>query len=738
MIRYKYFIQGIVQGVGFRPFIYKLATELQLNGYVLNNTKGVELELEGDVKNIEIFDERFLDELPPLAHVDNFEKHPVKLQNTIGFEIIQTLQNDTKTALVSPDIKICEECIEDIETKEKYLDYFATNCTNCGPRYSIIKTIPYDRNNTSMETFVMCSSCQKEYTNPLNRRYHAQPISCNSCGPTLSLYDNGSVFKTDNIYESVSKLIKKGEILAIKGVGGFHIVCDATNDKALIQLREHKKRPQKPFALMCKNIQQINSFAYIQVKEKQLLTSKEAPIVVLDKKQTKKISDLVAPKIKKIGCFLPTTALHHLLFKYLDAPIVATSANLSGEPIITSKKQIQKKLPFIKYILDFNREIINAIDDSLVQVINNQTSMLRLARGYAPKVLKLPFKTDKKILAVGANSKSTISITFEDKLIISPYIGDTNSIVSFEYFMRTIETFKRFYDFEPDMIVHDLHPNYETTKWAKNQNKPLIALQHHLAHIYALKAEYNLQDTPYLGFSFDGTGYGEDKTLWGGEVFINDKREYSFKPIKLLGGTQAIKEPRRVALAMLFEYFDLEQLSKKEFPTLKAFTDSELKLLYQSYEKNINAPQTSSVGRLFDALCSFGDILQTLSYEGESGLLVESFYSKEITDTFKYTIIDKQIDIKIIDHLILNPRSSKEELSSMLINTLSRIILDISQTQNLPVLLTGGVFQNKTLLEKVTKGLESIEAKHYFHLSVPSNDSGISVGQIYKALLDIQ
>ncbi len=734
MIRYEYNIQGIVQGVGFRPFIYKLATELHLRGFVLNNSAGVQIELEGKVQDIELFDERFIDELPPLAHIDNFEKHPINLQNSTAFEIIQTNSNSSKTTLVSPDVKVCNQCLEDIKKEGKYKNYFATNCTNCGPRYSIIKTIPYDRINTSMSDFTMCESCKKEYEDPLNRRYHAQPISCNSCGPQITLYQKSTKIPTDNIYKKTAKLITEGNILAIKGIGGFHIICDASNDKVIQKLREYKNRPAKPFAIMCKNIEQIKSLAEVSKKEAQLLSSREAPIVVLDKKDTNIISKSVAPNLNKIGCFLPYTPLHYLLFEHLKNPIIATSANLGGEPIIITKEDIEQKLPFIEYIVDFNRDIINATDDSLLQVVNNKTSILRLARGYTPKVFKLPFHLNKKLLAVGANAKSTIALAFEDTIILSPYIGDLDSLKAFEYFERTVQTFKRFYEFEPDIIIHDLHPNYETTKWAQNQEKQLIGVQHHLAHIYAVKSEYNLQNKEYIGFSFDGTGYGKDGTLWGGEIFINDERRYHFKPIKLLGGTKAIKEPRRIALAILFDNFGLEEILNLDIPIVKAFKTDEIKLLHQSYQKNINCFETSSVGRLFDAIASFGDVSQIISYEGESGLLLENIYDKNCDKQFAYSIKDGVIDIDILAHLFNNTIDAVE-LSSMLINTLHDIILNINSKHSLDIILTGGVFQNKTLLEKVCRSLDKEDKKYYTATTVPTNDSGIALGQIYKTAL---
>lgn len=736
MVRYKYKIKGVVQGVGFRPFIYKLANQFNLTGNVSNDSDGVNLELQGSAKDIELFDEEFLESLPPLAHIDSFEKHPVSTKDETNFSIIQTNNSNSKTTLVSPDIKVCNDCLEDIKHKEKYHNYFNTNCTNCGPRYSIIKTLPYDRVNTSMSDFTLCESCQKEYEDPQNRRYHAQPISCKKCGPKLTLTIKNEVvnYKEDKIFSQTANLIKEGEIGAIKGMGGFHIVCDATNDETIEKLRTYKNRPAKPFAIMCKDLEQIQAIGDIKDKEEKLLISKEAPIVVLDKLQNSTISNLIAPQIKKIGCFLPYTPIHYLLFEHLDTPIVATSANMGGEPIIISKEEIERKLHFIDFIVDFNRDIINAIDDSVVQVIDDKMQTLRLSRGYAPKVIKLPFKIDKKILCVGANNKSSITIAFEDTLILSAHIGDLDNIKAFEYFTRTIETLKRFYDFTPDIIVHDLHPSYETTKWAKQQNIKLISVQHHLAHIYSVKAEHNLQKREYIGFSFDGTGYGLDETLWGGEVFINDKRAYHFKPMKLLGGEKAIKEPRRVALSLLFENYTLEDIIKMNLPVVQSFSQIELNLLYQSYEKNLNSFDTTSVGRLFDAVASFCDLSQILSYEGESGLLLESYYDETITTTFEWSISNDIIDIKIVEFILHNSYDIKL-LSSMLINTLSKIIIELSCQHSFDVILSGGVFQNKTLLQKVLVDLKANNKKYFINEKTPPNDGGVSLGQIYYTIM---
>jgi hydrogenase maturation protein HypF len=421
---------------------------------------------------------------------------------------------------------------------------------------------------------------------------------------------------------------------------------------------------------------------------------------------------------------LPYTAFYHLLFNHLEKPIIATSANLGGEPIITTKEDIENKLPFIDFVVDYDRDIVNAIDDSVVQIVNNDILTMRLSRGYAPKEIKLPFKIDKKILALGANQKSSIALAFEDKIILSPYIGDLDNIKSIDFLLRTIDTFKRFYDFEPDIIICDKHNGYESTKLANTFNKPVVQVQHHLAHLYSVKAQHNLSGD-FVSFIFDGTGLGDDGTLWGGEVFVNDKRKYYFKPIKLLGGEKAIKEPKRVALSLLFEKYILDDLLQLDLPTIKAFSKSEIKTLYTLWQKDLNCIASSSVGRLFDAVASFSGVCQIQTYEGEAGLLTEQ--NLKIIDVgFKYIITDGIIDIKF-DFF-------DENIISKFYVTLVNIIVDISLKEKLPVILSGGVWQNKTLLELVCKTLDKQSVKYYYNTTIPINDSNISLGQLYQYL----
>jgi len=731
-------VKGIVQGVGFRPFVYNLCKKLKINGWVNNDDEGVNIALEANEFLIEEFIKQLKTYSPPLAVIDSLEILDKEFENFNDFQIIESKNNSNKTTIISPDISICQDCIDDINDENNFrYNYALTNCTNCGPRYSIIKTVPYDRINTSMEKFTLCPLCQEEYTNPTNRRYHAQPVCCEKCGPKLELFnkENKKIQKDIEAIKKIATLINNGEIVAIKGLGGFHLVCDATNDKVVEELRLRKNRPTKPYAVMFKNIEQVYDYALFNEFEKDIITSKEKPITLVKKKQNTNLSSLIAPNISKIGVFLPYTPLHIILFKFLNNPIIATSANLKDEPIIRHKDELLSKLGHVvDFVLDFNREIINAVDDSVVQVIKDDVVKLRNARGYTPTTIKLETKQNKKIMALGANQKSTISFCFEDNIIVSPHIGDLNSIESLEYFTRTVETFKRFYDFEPDVIVCDKHPNYESTKWASKLNIKIVKIQHHYAHILSVMAEYKLKDK-LLGFSFDGTGYGDDGNIWGGEVMLaskeNYKRLFHFKYFKLLGGEKAVKEPKRVALSLLFDNYTLNELKQMNIALLNEFTNMELNNFYMMWQKEINAPLTSSLGRVFDAIASLSNIAHTQSYEGETGLLIEEYYDKNILDSYKYKIENEEIDISDMIKMIIT-ESNKKIICSKFINTIVKIVVDISNNYNdLDIVLTGGVFQNKTLLEKCIDELKKVNKKVFFNKKVSLNDGGISIGQLY-------
>ena len=739
-------ITGVVQGVGFRPFVYQLAQRYDLKGFVENNSIGVTLEVEGNTHAIESFMKDLQSELPPLAHIDTIESREAPYVGYSDFQILQSKTQKQKSALVSPDMAICENCLQEMHdpTNRRY-QYPFINCTDCGPRYSIIETVPYDRPNTSMHFFEMCKACHDEYMDPFDRRFHAQPISCPDCGPILRLLDteNMIVAKDNNAVALAVDAIMNGSIIAVKGLGGFHLICDATNSEAVVELRKRKQRPLKPFAVMFPDMKMIRASAQVSSDEEALITSKEKPIVIVQKCLNTSISESVAPKINRIGVFLPYTPIHHLLLKELAVPLVATSANRSDEPIIRNSSELIEKLTnVVDLVLDHDRDIINANDDSVVQMAGDQKITLRMARGYAPKSIKLPFKSKKKILAIGANQKNSIALIFEDTLIISPYIGDLNSLEAFEYFERTVESFKRFYDFEPDVIVCDKHPEYMTTKWAKefksmHQDIGVIEVQHHYAHLLAGMAEFNL-DTKVIGFAFDGTGYGDDGSIWGGEVMLADNHRYdriaTLENFSLLGGERAIKEPRRSALALLFKYYTLDEIHVLKLPLLQTFSSEEINVLHRAWEQGINAPLTSSMGRLFDAVASFADIVHLSSFEGESGLIMEQYVDDTITESFLFEIDNGVIKLEAMIQSIVE-MDDKKIIVSMFFNTVIKMIFQIAKKYPDEVLLfSGGVFQNRVLVEKINRRCKEEDRTCYFQNETAINDGGISLGQAWYAL----
>ncbi|WP_308443043.1 carbamoyltransferase HypF [Sulfurovum sp. TSL1] len=741
-------ITGIVQGVGFRPFVYQLADRFHLNGSICNTASGVKIELEGQEHAIDAFTDALYEELPPLARIDAFSSENAPYVGHTTFQILQSETENQKSTLVSPDIAICKHCLQEMHdpTNRRYA-YPFINCTDCGPRYSIIETLPYDRPNTSMHVFRMCKSCRKEYTDPLNRRFHAQPISCPDCGPTLRLLDNSDkvLEEGNDTIKTTAEAIKKGAIVAVKGLGGFHLICDATSTHAVEKLRRRKQRPLKPFAVMFPDIENIKASAEVSPREAELITSKEKPIVIVPQREESSISSLVAPGIDRIGVFLPYTPLHHLLLRELNVPLVATSANLSDEPIIRDSVELLEKLgPVIDLVLDHDRDIRNANDDSVVQMAGDEKITLRMSRGYAPKSIKLPLKSKKKILAVGANQKNSMALVFDDTLVMTPYIGDLNSLEAFEYFERTLRSFKRFYDFEPDVIVYDKHPEYMTTKWVNESQKEnpelqAIEVQHHYAHLLAAMGEHQI-DGKVLGFAFDGTGYGDDGNIWGGEVMIADQQNYerivSLASFRLLGGEKAIKEPRRTALSLLFETYTLDEIVTLKIPLLQQFSDEEILMLHKVWEKGINAPLCSSMGRLFDAVASFADIVHLSSFEGESGLRMEQYVDENITDIFEFEIKSGTINLQSMVRSMVK-MNDKQQMVSTFFNTITEIIFHIARKHPaLPLVFSGGVFQNKVLVEKISSRCKVENRTFYFQNETAINDGGIAFGQAWYALHD--
>ena len=727
-------LNGTVQGVGFRPFVYRIATDLELKGYVLNDSHGVTVEVEGDKDKLDTFLFRLNNETPPLATIYYQDVNYADPVNYDRFFIKESKEEGKKEVMILPDITTCNDCLNELfDPDNRRYRYPFINCTNCGPRYTIIEKLPYDRPNTTMRKFPMCPDCKKEYEDPLNRRFHAQPNACPVCGPHISIYrnDGSLVAIKENAMAIILDEIRNGNIAAVKGIGGFHLICDARNDKSVQLLRELKKRQEKPFAVMFKDLAQIREYADTTTIEESSLTSPSRPIVLIKSKGA--LAKSVAPGLQTIGAFLPYTPLHAIILNELNFPIIATSGNFSDEPIVKDNEEAFEKLAgFTHYILTHNRDINVRCDDSVIKIIDGYPSPVRRARGYAPLPVKLPFKLKQKVLAVGGFLKNTFAIGFDDKVILSQHIGDVETLEAIEYFEEAVNTLSSFYDFEPEVIIHDLHPRYETTRWALGrQNVPKIAVQHHYAHILSCMAENSITDK-VLGVSWDGTGYGEDGTLWGGEFLICDYHGYErkayFKPFKLIGGEKAIKEPRRVALSLLFDIFG-KSAYDLNLPLFNTFKDDELNIMFNAWQQGINAPYSSSAGRLFDGVASIINLKQKINYEGQAAMLLEEMADLSVKDYYPYTLNEAQINWNSIICSIMEDTET-EKIPSRFINTLSKIILDISQNTGIEkVCLSGGVFQNNILTSRTCEYLKEAGFKVYIHQKVPSNDGGISLGQ---------
>ncbi|MDR1460115.1 MAG: carbamoyltransferase HypF [Campylobacteraceae bacterium] len=727
-----YEIEGRVQGVGFRPFVFALAQKYNLKGFVYNRSNGVYAEIEGNENAVKEFEFELENHTPPLALIDKIVANSISLKNFTDFKILKSEISYSKNTLVSPDMSLCPECLKEMsDTNNRRFGYPLINCTNCGPRYSIIHTVPYDRVNTSMNKFKMCPQCEAEYNDPSNRRYHAQPISCKNCGPAIKFYDLNGFNTTNDPLQQLALAINEGKIVALKGMGGFHIICDAMNEQTILKLRDKKRRKTKPFAVLFDSLEMIKKYCDTTKYEEEALLSQVRPIVLVKKKKQCALPYSIAPNTNRLGVFLPYTPLHVLLLDILKKPIIATSANMSGEPIITSRHEIEQKLGrIIEAYVDFDREIVNFSDDSVLQLVGKDTIFLRVSRGIAPKSFKTSYMHKEKILALGGHQKSAIAIFNDSNITISSHIGDLENMESIEAFERSIDTFKRFYDFTPSLLVCDKHPNYASTLWAKKQGIHIIFVQHHYAHILAVMFEHTINEE-VLGVAWDGTGFGDDKNIWGGEFFLCDlktyKRVYSFKPFKLLGGESSIKNIDRIAFSILYSLKDNAFAAS----FLDSFPKKERYLLEQAYKKDINAPLCCSVGRLFDAAAAIILKQKTATYDGESGLSLESLYDEDVQDRYDI-IINENNEIEYA-HWFLEMLQEKPVLAaSKFINTLSASITHIAKKYKKKVVLSGGVFQNRTLVKKTMELLGKEQL--FLPKTISPNDSSIALGQITYAL----
>jgi len=746
-------VKGVVQGVGFRPFVFQLAQKHDLNGWVANTSEDVKIEVEGDPAKIEAFVSDLRTKAPPLSHIENITSAPGIPTGYDKFEIRNSIAEAGKYQLISPDIATCPQCLHEIfnPLDRRHL-YPFTNCTNCGPRFTIIKDIPYDRPLTTMRDFEMCPACQAEYENPADRRFHAQPNACPECGPHLELVDvQGRAVEIDieydNIFTKSAQLLDDGKILAVKGLGGFLLACDATNDGAVNTLRVRKRRSSKPFAVMMASIAEVRKHCEINEEEAKLLKSPAAPIVLVKWKTSSTIANAVAPGLKYLGVMLPYTPLHHLLVRFTCKPLVMTSGNLSEEPIAKDNDEALRRLGGIAdYFLMHNRDIYARYDDSVAIYESGSPRIVRRARGYAPFPVKLPYQS-RQILACGAEEKNTFCLARENYAFVSQHIGDMENMETLEHYVNTLELYQKLLKITPQIIAADMHPEYLPTKYAKElaakENLPLVSVQHHHAHIAACMADNGITDR-VIGVALDGTGYGTDGKIWGGEFLVADYHGFEhlahLEYLPLPGGSQAIKKPYRTAAGYLLA---LGITLNSSLPLMQYLPDEELSIIRDQVTKNLNAPQTSSMGRLFDAVAALTGVRGVIDYEAQAAIDLESCAASATGETSTYpyalTIQDGMTIIKLFDLFTaiikdIHARIRKETVAARFHNTVSALVVDVcrdisAKTGLKKAALSGGVFQNRLLFSKTVNLLVLAGFQVYTHHQVPCNDGGISLGQ---------
>ncbi len=745
-------IRGAVQGVGFRPYIYRLATEIGLNGWVINSSQGVFIEVEGERGKLDEFLLRVDKEKPPRSFIRSLESSILDPRGYTKFEVRESDESGAKTALILPDIATCPDCLAEIfdPSDRRYL-YPFTNCTNCGPRFSIIQGLPYDRPNTTMKGFVMCDECMAEYTNPMDRRFHAQPNACPKCGPHAELWDaSGNIVATHNdAMLQAAGAVREGKIVAVKGLGGFHLLVDARNDEAVDELRKRKHREEKPLALMYPGIDAAKEACEVSALEERLLLSAESPIVLLNRRTGRAgISDGIAPGNPYLGVMLPYTPLHHILMKELGFPVVATSGNLSDEPICTDEYEALERLGGIADLyLVHNRPIERHVDDSIVRVIMGRELVLRRARGYAPLPINLGRELP-SLLAVGAHLKNTVASSVGADVFVSQHIGDLETSQANDAFEHVIESFKGLYELSPSAIACDAHPDYRSTQFAQRNGLPVVEVQHHYAHVLSCMAENELKP-PVIGVSWDGTGYGLDGTIWGGEfIVVTDdswRRVAHLRTFRLPGGDKAVKEPRRSAIGLLYELYGDKIFAMRGLAPINAFSENELNVIRGMLEKRVNSPVTSSAGRLFDAISSIIGLRQVMRFEGQAamelefalaGIESEEAYSVGLTepgDKEEPLVVDwepiiSEISDDVGDGVPIGVISAK--FHNALVEAMVKVAYYCGYES---VALSGGCFQNRYLTEGAVKRLREEGFKVYRHQRIPPNDGGIALGQIMAA-----
>jgi hydrogenase maturation protein HypF len=741
-------VSGIVQGVGFRPYIYRLATARQLAGNIINTSSGVMIEIQGPHQVVEDFVMSLPKEAPPLARITGLTVLDVPCNGDREFRILASRRGEAVHTLISPDVAICEDCLHELfDPHDRRYHYPFINCTNCGPRFTIVRDIPYDRPHTSMAVFPMCPACQAEYDDPFNRRFHAQPNACWDCGPQLELLDsNGHRLREFDPVAKAAAVLRLGSVVAVKGLGGFHLAADTTNAAAVALLRERKRRVEKPFAIMVPNLAAAAELCDLDDPARQALGSVQRPIVLLRRKQPSAICDEVAPFNHDLGVFLPYTPLHHLLFAQGGfTALVMTSANLSEEPIAIDNREALSRLSGLAdYFLVHNREILLRCDDSVVRVMGGKVCQVRRSRGYVPVPVFLK-KQVPPILAVGGELKNTICMTKGRHAFLSQHLGDLENLESYKFFEEAIGQLGNILEIQPEIIAYDLHPDYFSTKWALAQSgQRLVGVQHHHAHIASCMAENHLEGR-VIGFALDGTGYGTDGHIWGGEVLVAGfdgfERAAHFEYVPLPGGAAAIREPWRMAVSYLAHHFGRDLLNLP-LPFVRQLESRKLDLVLQMLDRNINSPLTSSCGRLFDAVAALVGVRQQVNYEAQAAIELEMAiessspgiaYPLEIKPDANGWIVGTR---PLFESILKDIRSKVPvaEMSRRFHNGLVEAFISLAellrdQTSLKRVCLSGGTFHNYYLLQHLTSRLMSIRFEVFTHSEVPAGDGGLSLGQ---------
>ncbi|MGY3901869.1 carbamoyltransferase HypF [Aeromonas lusitana] len=764
-LRRELHLDGIVQGVGFRPFVYGLALSHRLTGYVLNDANGVTIGVQGSPAQLADFTHELRELAPPLSRIDSFGARELPLDDDPDFDgtfhIRASQQQSAATVAISPDQGMCEACARDITNPaDRHHRYPFTNCTHCGPRYSIIRRLPYDRPHTAMAGFTMCPNCARAYEDPLDRRYHAQPVSCPDCGPQLT-WRNGEgqgLANRDAALQQAASALQEGALIAVKGMGGYHLMCDARNESAVARLRVLKRRARKPLAVMMGSLDEAKLHVEGGEAEWALLRSQPRPITLLRKRAadpgTIPLAEGIAPGIPYLGVMLPYTPLHQLLLESCAIPLVATSANARGSPILIECEAVIAELGAeIDGILDHDRPILHPCDDSLVQWAGGRRQTLRLARGYAPCTPSLKTAIGQPVLAVGAQQKNQLALAFGRQRIYSPYIGDLHSLPMQQHFEQTLDTFCGLYDLKPKTLVSDRHPGYLSHQWAKDycatEGASHLEVQHHHAHLLGVMAEHDIRG-PVLGVAFDGTGLGDDGTLWGGELLIADikgfERVAHLKPFRLIGGEAAIREPVRQLLGLLFESHTPDEISALDLPVISQMPVERLNNLHQLWRLGRNAPHTSSMGRLFDAVAALLGLVDEPDYEGEAGLLLDAAALRLAPDAepwpLTFSLTEPAGGPLLIDWApllaeLLRQRHKVDtaSLAAGFIRAIVELIATLAERfPAYPVVLGGGVFQNRVLMDQLIPRLESAGREVLTSEILPLNDGGIAAGQLWFAI----